>query len=302
MILAVTGGTGFVGQAVLDEAARRSIAIRALTRRDQPAREGVTWVQGDLSTKDALTELVSGADKVLHIAGVVNAPDAAAFEAGNVHGTRAVCDAARDAGISHFIHVSSVAAREPGMSMYCHSKRMAEEVVQVSGLDWTMVRPPAVYGPRDTEIFEVFRAAQWGFVPMPPPGRSSVIHVCDLARLLLDLGQTDVDVKGRIFEPDDGKPGGWSHNELAHAIGAAMEKRVWAPNVPAGLLHLGARIDRLFRGKKAKLSPDRASYMTHPDWVSDPQQAVPEEIWRPEVETTKGLADTARWYRENDWL
>ncbi len=302
MTLAVTGGTGFVGQAVLDAATKDDLAVRALTRREQESRAGVTWVHGDLAAHEALHDLASGAHAIIHIAGVVNAPDSAGFHAGNVAGTEAVIGAAREAGVKRFVHVSSLAAREPGLSDYGHSKRLAEEIVQTSGLDWTIVRPPAVYGPRDTEILELFKAARWGVVPMPPPGRTSIIHVDDLARLLLVLADAGSDSAARIFEPDDGKENGWSHSELAHAIGEAVGKRVWSPNVPRSLLLGAARIDRAIRGKGAKLTPDRARYMAHPNWVSAPDRAVPAALWRAEIDTKQGLGSTARWYKRNNWL
>ena len=302
MTLALTGGTGFVGQAVLDEATRRGIGVRALTRREQEPREGVTWIAGDLSSADALADITKDCETVLHIAGVVNALDAAAFKEGNVKGTQNVVEAARQAGAARFIHVSSLAAREPGLSDYGHSKRLAEEVVQVSGLDWTIVRPPAVYGPRDTEMFELFRAARWRFMPMPPPGRTSIIQVDDLASLLLDLLATSPDVQERFFEPDDGVAGGYTHKELARAIGKAVGKSVWAPSMPRKLLMGAARIDRAIRGDKAKLTPDRAKYMSHPNWVSDPDKSVPIKIWTPVIQTPEGLAAAAQWYRDAEWL
>lgn len=302
MTIALTGATGFVGAAVLDLAQQRGLAVRALTRRDQPPRAGVEWVRGDLEDREALARLARGTEALLHVAGVVNAPDSDGFHRGNVEGTAAVIDAARAAGGPRFLCVSSLAAREPGLSQYGRSKRLAEELVQTSGLDWTIVRPPAIYGPRDREILELFRAARWRFVPMPPPGRASVIHVDDLARLLLDSLGAGAGVARRIFEPDDGRAGGWEHGELARAIGAAMGRRVWAPNVPRGLLAGAARLDRLVRGDKAKLTPDRASYMAHPDWVSDRARAVPDELWAPQIDTRQGLAATAQWYREAGWL
>lgn len=302
MTIAVTGGTGFVGQAVLDEAAGQGLKIRALTRREQASREGVTWVRGDLAADDALAELMRGAEAAIHVAGVVNAPDLAGFHAGNVEGTKAVVAAARAAGVPRFVHVSSLAAREPGLSDYGHSKRLAEEVVQTSGLDWTIVRPPAVYGPRDTEIFELFKTARWHVVPMPPAGRASIVHVEDLARLLLLLREPDARSRSRIFEPDDGREGGWSHDQLARAIGAAVGKSVWAPSIPKPVLMRAAKLDRLFRGGRAKLTPDRASYMAHPDWTSAPERSVPTDIWRPRIETERGLAETAAWYRDSGWL
>ncbi|MFC4254638.1 NAD(P)H-binding protein [Altererythrobacter xixiisoli] len=300
--IAITGATGFVGQAVVEAAARQNIPLRALTRRDQPATPGVTWVPGDLTDHTALAELVRGCEAVLHIAGVVSAPDAAGFHAGNVAGTQAVLRATQDAGIARLICVSSLSAREPQLSLYGQSKQQAEQLVMATGLDWTIVRPPAVYGPRDREILELFRAARWGLVPMPPRGRTSVIHVDDLARLLLALVPAGPLISGKIFEPDDGLAGCWDHQHLARAIGHAVGRRVWAPNLPAWLLHAAARADGLLRGKGAKLTRDRVGYMIHPDWGCGTAFAVPPSIWQPQVETTAGLRATADWYRAQGWL
>jgi UDP-glucose 4-epimerase len=299
--LALTGGTGFVGQATLDEAARRSEAVRALARADREAQENVTWVKGDLANGPALALLCEGAGAVIHIAGAVNLPTRAEFAAVNIAGTQAVVDAARAAGVRRFVHVSSLAAREPGLSNYGWSKRMGEEVVQASGLDWTIIRPPAIYGPREREIRELFRAAHWRVLPMPPAGRASIMHVDDLARLLLDLVPAAASSQ-RIYEPDDGHANGWAHRELAQMIGAAVGRRVWAPHVPRGVLKAAARLDLMIRGAGAKLTPDRASYMSHPSWVSEPARAVPPDLWYPQIATPEGLRTTAQWYRSAGWL
>lgn len=301
MTLAVTGGTGFVGQAVIDEACRRGLPLRVLARREQAPCEGVVWVRGDLADRGALAALVAGADAILHIAGVINTPDPMGFHLGNVTGTETLVEAARAAGVQRLVFVSSLAAREPHLSAYGKSKRHAEDVIEASGLDWTIVRPPAIYGPRDREILDMFRAATWGVVPMPPPGRTSIVHVEDLARLLLALSEAG-SVSGRILEPDDGRERGWSHRELALAIGDAVGRRVWAPHVPAPVMRAAAWFDRRLRGQAAKLTPDRVGYMIHSDWVSHPDRAPPGALWRPEVETRAGLEATAQWYRARGWL
>jgi nucleoside-diphosphate-sugar epimerase len=303
MTIAVTGGTGFVGQGVVDLAGRRGLSIKALARREQAPCDGVEWIRGDLADRAALARLVEGAEAVLHVAGVVNAPDPMGFHLGNVAGTEALVEAAELAGVPRFVFVSSLAAREPGLSAYGRSKRHAEEVVQTSTLDWTIVRPPAIYGPRDREMFELFRAARWGVVPMPPAGgRASVIHVEDLARLLVALLPADPALFRRIVEPDDGREGGWPHADLARAIGRAVGRDVRVPHMPKWALLAAARLDRLVRGKGAKLTPDRVDYMVHPDWVSRAGAAPPAELWQPEIPTEEGLAASARWYREQGWL
>lgn len=302
--LAITGATGFVGQAVMDEAARRGLPIRALTRKSQFDRAGVTWIEGSLEDEPALDRLLAGAGAVLHIAGVVNAAGWEGFERGNVTGTENVLNAMRrNPNARRIVHVSSLSAREPALSNYGRSKRLGEQLVEASEFDWTVIRPPAIYGPRDKEILEVFRAAKSGFVPMPPRGRASVIHVNDLARLLLDLVPPRPTVtKSRVFEADDGHKRGWSHEELARHIGAALEKRVVVLHMPAAIVKTAALIDRLFRGPDAKLTPDRASYMVHRDWTVRSAWAVPAEIWQPGIALAQGLADTAQWYREHGWI
>ena len=83
-LVAITGATGFVGQALLDEAARQGIEVRALTRREQPARKGVEWVRGDLADTRALRKLAKGAEALIHVAGVVNAPTLKPFDSETV--------------------------------------------------------------------------------------------------------------------------------------------------------------------------------------------------------------------------
>lgn len=301
-LVAVTGATGFVGQALLDAAAAEGLEVRALARQRQVARPGVAWVPGDLSSRTALDRLVSSASAVIHVAGVVNAPDPAGFELGNVAGTLSVVEAARAAGVPRFVHVSSLSAREPELSVYGASKARAERIVMASGLDWTIVRPPWVYGPRDADTLEMFRLAKWGVVPVPAGGRASLIHVADLARLLLALLPGGEAVTHKVFEPDDGRPQGWGQREIARGIGWALGKRPWVPELSRRALERVSRIESTLRRDKARLTMDRVGYMTHPDWVVSPAAAVPRELWKPLVRTVEGLKATAAWYRESKWL
>ncbi len=302
MIVALTGGTGFVGRAVLECLLDAGHEVSALARSIQVPLAGVEWVQGDLSNREALAELVRGVDAVIHVAGVVNAAEPQGFVTGNVHGTLSLVEAARDEGVSRFVHVSSLSAREPGLSAYGASKARGETVVKASLLDWTIVRPPAIYGPRDKEMFELFRAARWGVVPVPRDGRASIIHVEDLARLLVALLPSADDVSGRTVEPDDGRPGGWEHRELALAIGWAVGRRPRVLGLSPAALRRAAGVDGFLRGKAAKMTPDRAGYLSHPDWTGHADAQVPGHIWEPKIETRGGLKTTAEWYQEQGWL
>ena len=301
MKLAVTGGTGFVGSHLVDAALAAGHQVNALTRRDQPARAGLVWVRGSLDDRAALEALVGDADAIIHVAGVISAPDAATFEHGNVAGTLAMLAAATAGGVKRFVHVSSLAAREPKLSLYGASKARAEELVESSGLDWAIVRPPAVYGPGDKETLELFKMAKRGQIYLPPSGKLSLIHVDDLARLLIAFAHRGAPKK-IVIEPDDGRPGGWSHREFGAALGAAVGVRARSVHTPRFLLAIGSRIDRLVRGKGAKLTPDRVAYFCHPDWVARSDHAPPADLWRPRIESEVGLRQTAEWYKSHRWL
>ncbi len=301
-MLAMTGATGFVGGATMRDAVAAGWHVRALTRRPQPEREGVTWIAGALDDTASLAEMAKGADVVMHIAGVVNVPTRAAFEAGNATATANVVDAARGAGITRFVHVSSLAAREPGISNYGWSKERAEAVVMASGLDWTIVRPPAVFGPGDTEMLDLFRMARRG-IALVPSGRMSAIFVDELARLLVTLAADRGASIGQIYEPDDGKSAGWSHRGFARAVARAVgRQRLSTVATPALLLKAGGQLDKLVRRSRAKLTPDRARYIAHPDWVASEGKCPPAALWRPERDTDDALAETVRWYRREGWL
>ena len=301
MKLAITGATGFVGGRLLEQALTAGHQINALTRRPQAKREGVTWIDGALDRPDSLDQLAEGAEAVIHVAGVLNARDSAGFEAGNVTGTSAMIAAAEKAAVQRFVHVSSLAAREPRLSLYGASKAGSEALVSASSLASAIVRPPAVYGPGDKETLDLFRMAKRGFILLPPDGRLSLIHVDDLSRLLLALADSAAP-KGLLVEPDDGRHRGWTHGEFGRALGRALGRRVVTVSTSRPILDLCARVDGWVRRDKAKLTPDRVSYFCHPDWMVDPGKGAPESLWRPEIDTEKGLAETAGWYREAGWL
>ncbi len=297
--VSVTGGTGFVGSRLIEALIEAGHDIAALTRRPMDRAKAVTWLAGSLEDQDALDRLADGADALIHVAGVLKA-DEAGFEAGNVHGTAAVLAAATAAKVPRFVHVSSLAAREPELSRYGGSKARAEALVRDSGLDFAIVRPPAVYGPGDKETLELFRMAKRGLILLPPEGRLSLIHADDLARLLVALAGAQT--PPRLTEPDDGTPRGWSHRQLAAALGEAVGRNPVALSMPRAAVRFGALLDGLIRRDRAKLTPDRAAYFCHPDWVADPALAPPASLWTPTIPTRDGLRATAEWYRTNRLL
>ena len=298
--LAITGGTGFVGKHLIRMAREAGYGIRALTRQPQSADEGIHWVEGALDQPESLRALCEGAAAVVHIAGLING-SRTAFEAVNAGGTANMIEAGEAAGVRRFIHISSLAAREPDLSAYGWSKAEAERIVQASDLDWTIIRPPAVFGPGDRETLELFKMARRGFVALPPRGRFSVIHVEDLCRLILSLIDAPESI-GATYEPDDGREGGWDNRHFARTLGRLFGKRATTLALPRLVLRGASGLDRLVRRDRAKLTADRVSYFCHPDWVARAERRPPADLWQPQVRTPTGLKATAEWYRNEGWL
>ena len=303
MTLAITGGTGCVGRRVLF---LHDGQARALARSAQPPKRLVWWVAGDLADTAALARLCDGASAVIHIAGVVNARDRAGFEVGNVAGTANILTAAEAAGVQRFVHVSSVAAREPSLSMYGASKAAAEALVAASPLDWIMVRPPAVYGPGDRDMLDVYRLAARGWGVAPGPGRFSLIHADDLARALLTLASAG---PSRVTLEIDDRRGdaanGYGFAEVAQAIGAALGTRPRIVPLPVAALTIAATVATAaarLTGALPTLSRDRARYLAHPDWVARGGNTALADIWTPQFDLAAGIGDTVAGYRGKGWL
>jgi nucleoside-diphosphate-sugar epimerase len=299
--LAITGGTGFVGAEVLHQAIKAGWSVKALTRRPQTEQPHITWINGTLDDQQALQTLCIGADAIIHIAGVTNTPDRSGFINGNVTGTQNIVTAAIAAGVKRFIHVSSLSAREPQLSDYGWSKLEGERCVTDSVLDWTIIRPPGVFGPGDVDHLDLFKSAKWGIIPLPPKGQISEVYVRDLAQLLLALPHAPETIR-QSYDADDGKTGGWTHEEFAQAIARAMGKKAVPLHLPAIIVKLGARLDRILRKDQAKLTPDRASYLCHPNWAIDPQRRPPATVWTPATDTHGALAETVAAYKKIGWL
>lgn len=297
---AITGGTGFVGATLIEAALAAGHTVQALARSKQRPQPRLTWIHGALADSAAMTALAKGADAFIHVAGVVNARTARDFDHGNVAGTRAALDAA--AAVPRFVHVSSLAARAPALSVYGSSKAAADALVMAARPDAAIIRPPAVYGPRDRDMARLYRLVAKGVAPVLTSGRFSIIEVSDLARALLMMATSDAE---GIYEIDDGTPGGLSHRQLAAHIADAVGRAPLYIPMPAGLLSVGAAFETAIariRGGLPVLSFDRARYLAHPDWVADSTPLRRLGLWSPQLNPAEGIARTAVWYRAAGWI
>jgi len=311
-VAAVTGGTGFLGRAVVAALVRNGWRVRLLAR-GNPAHpqlpdQELEVVFGDLADGNALRRLVGGVDAVVHAAGLIKARSRAGFMAVNGDGSGRIAAAvAAIAPSARLVHISSLAAREPQLSDYAASKRAGEEAVLKScgNVPWVVVRPPAIYGPWDIETLTVFRAAKGPVVPLfhGPEARVCLIHVDDAAEAIAALCADGP--SRRVFEVSDERREGYSWrsilDEAARAVGGAPR----IVRVPPSLVRLGAVVVGTVGGLAGRtpiLTSGKAREMLHPDWSSAPDRQPPPELWTPRIPLTHGFAGTVRWYREARWL
>lgn len=310
--VAVTGATGFIGGRIIRLLLETGHEVRALTRRGAvSSTDGIHWCHGAMDQRGALHDLCSGVDAVVHCAGLVKARSRDEFFAANA---RAVSDLAtvlaEAAPAARLIHMSSLAAREPLLSDYTASKAAGEDVLRRGGTrpGWTILRPPAVYGPGDREILKLFKSLRFGlaFLPGGGHGRVSVIHVDDLAAAVLAvLAAPAPAVAGRVFELDDGRPGGYSLREI-YAIAAEVTGRS-IRNIPVApqVLTFAAQANRAiarFRGQAPMVTPGKVAELLHPDWVAQRPGLNDSGLWQPQIALRDGLAATFEWYRAERYL
>ncbi|NVJ96821.1 MAG: NAD-dependent epimerase/dehydratase family protein [Alphaproteobacteria bacterium] len=305
--VALTGATGFLGGHAVDSYLDAGYSVRALTRREQPARDGVTWIRGDLDDRAAMDELCAGAQILVHIAGLTKALNRDIFFDVNVGGTRKLFDAAAEADIKHVVYVSSMAAREPLLSHYGASKRASELVLTARNwpFTWTIVRPPAIYGPGDKEILKLLKALKFRLLPAPGSSRNrfAMIHGRDMADALVAL--SDGKFKSAVLEVDDGKSGGYTIAEVAEAISAPGQKQPFILPIPFAVLgsigFLNGIIARLIN-RPAMLTMSTARYLCHNDWTVRNARRPHMTNWSPKFDLKAGLKDTIDWYRKNGLL
>jgi len=318
----VTGGTGFVGVHLVRALVERGDEVTALVR--SPGKT-VRWsglpvrvVRGDLDDAAALEAAVAGQQVVYHVAGLVQAPDETAFLRANRDGTRRLVAAAAQRGVGRFVLVSSMAAAGPAVpgrplrgdeparpvTAYGRSKLAAEEVVRAAGLPWTILRPPMVYGPWDTEFLRVFKTARRGWVPVFGDGTQelSAVFAPDLASALVAAAGTEQTVGGTYYACAEQR---FTSRAFAQAVGHAVGREVRVVPLPAGparaLLTLTGALARLL-GQATLLDRDKANEFLQPAWIGDPEPLTRASGWRAAHDLASGLAATARWYRAAGWL
>jgi nucleoside-diphosphate-sugar epimerase len=311
-VVALTGATGFLGLHVVKALARSDVQIRILARRDPTHAfwRGIPLdvVAGDLEDRSALEKLTTGADAIVHMAGLIKARSRAEFMRVNLDGARAVAEAAvRHAPDAFFVATSSLAAREPQLSPYAASKRAGEDAIRniySSKPDQlAIVRPPAIYGPWDRETLTIFKAASHAIAPVFGNGRIAIIHVDDAAAAIgsLAIGAKD----SGDYALADINPAGYSTAELLREAAHSLGKNPRLVRVPSSALAMAGLVSQAW-GSVLRQAPiftsGKAREMLHPDWSVSPGELLPAAIYQSKIGIREGFASTAAWYKAAGWL
>ena len=318
----VTGATGFVGSHLAEALKRHGHEVTALARSPRKAEaltsQGARIVPGDLHDMAALDRAAAGQDIIYHVAGVVAARNETEFLRANRDGTINLIAAAERGGSPRFVLVSSLAAAGPALpgtpltgretphpvTAYGRSKLAAEEAVRGSSLDWSIVRPPIVYGPRDREVLKIFRLARLRLAPVFGDGSQelSAIHATVLAEAMVAVGQSTATIGG-IYVASHTEV--FTSADLGHAVARAMGGSVTTIRIPAPvartllwLTENGARLTR----RATILTADKANEFFQPAWTGDPAPLTRDTGWQATYDLQRGLANTYEWYRQAGWL
>jgi NADH dehydrogenase len=288
----VTGGSGFVGRAVVGELLGRSHTVIMLDHRgaidDLIGR--VTPVRGDLFDDAALGAGMAGCDAVVHLVGIIFEKPAAGVTFERIHheGTRRVVDAARRAGVRRYAHMSALGTRPGAASAYHRTKYEAEQYVRASGLEWTIFRPAMIHGPRGDFMGSVARwarrrAAPFLFMPyfgagplgLGGAGKLQPVFVDDVARAFADA-LDDPGTVGKSYDLAGPDVLTWPELHRAAARAIVGHGR-WVVPIPAWYARL---LTRLVPGRLLPFNRDQVA-MSQEDNTADLAPFTADFGWQP---------------------
>ncbi len=324
----VTGATGFVGSWVVEEWLRQypDTQLVCLVRSTRNLR----WLQhlpvilftGSLSDPESLLPALRDVDYVLHIAGVTKALHIADYYRGNVAATQHLLEAVYRAapGVRKVVHISSQAAVGPSPSPepidethpcrpitdYGKSKLESEKIARrwMDRLPITILRPPAVYGPRDRDVFHLFKNLKWG-IKLKIGGREqwvSIIHVFDLARGIV-LAATHPASTGETFFICNDEVYPWSH--ITGLLQRIMGKKTLTLSIPYPIAYGAAAIIEAvayLQRKPTILNRQKMHEVRQPYWGISNLKIRQQLGFQQAISLEEGLRQTLQWYLEQDWL
>jgi nucleoside-diphosphate-sugar epimerase len=316
-MLLVTGATGFIGGHLIE---RVDGAVRCLVRRAAPLLHGrgsVSSVHGDLATGAGLDEALEGVDTVIHLAGATKVLRPGDYYTGNARATENLARRVAGRGI-RFVQVSSLAAAGPSLdgapvteddpphpvSHYGKSKLEAEQIVRGLLPDAVIVRPPVVYGPRDTDVFQMLQSVARGLCVQIAGGERwlSAIYVEDLVEGILEATRAP-QAAGRTYFLSHPKPCTWG--DLAAIAARVMSRKPLRLTVPVpAAVAVGwcAEMWAKLTGKPGIVSRDKIVEARCARWTCDAGRAARELGFEARTPMEDGLVRTLAWYKEAGWI
>lgn len=324
-LVLVTGANGFVGSCLTRDLLEKGYRVRAMVRTTSKLAvlDGleVEYVFGEMTDPSTFSPALEGIGTVFHAAGVTKARDPNDYYRVNTDGTEALLRACLDiTSVERFVYISSQAAAGPSegdrprkeddppnpFGVYGQSKLDGEAVCWEAagrGLGVTVVRPCAVYGPREREGLSLFRMVNRRIIPTVLPNTClSLIHVVDLVDLIERAGRIDV-AEGRTYFAADPTP--YWMESVVRIIGRVLGRRVLFIPVAPQLLRPVATINELLLkvGVGVQfLTRERIREAEERYWSLDVTRAQEELGWRPMRTLEERVRETAEWYIDNGWL
>lgn len=322
----VTGGNGFIGSHLVEHLLKRGNVVRCLVRRTSDLKWlnglAIEYVYGDLFDPAALRDAVKGMDIIYHSAGVTKAKRRDEYYRGNRDGTRNILDAvvSDNPGLNRFVHISSQAAVGPSPSItpidetvaahplttYGKSKWEAEQQCHqfMDRIPITIVRPPAVYGPRDKDVFEFFNTMSKGLQPMIGfrDKYVSLIHVTDLVRGFIMAGESDR-ASGETYFISSKRVYNWKElGDITRTVLGNNALRIRIPEVVIFGISAAAEFVSLFSRKPALLNIEKGRDIVQNYWTCDSAKAKADFGFEENFSIEDGIRETIAWYRKKNWL
>jgi len=327
MKVLVTGGSGFLGSHIVEKLVADGHEVACLVRKTSNTKHlaslGVALREGAVDAAETLPAAVSDAEAIIHCAGLVKARLYEDFERVHTGGTLALADAAKRhaKSLKRFVHVSTAgvmgAGKKGGKHLesdepapatpYSRSKLAGERaLLELKGeLPITVIRPPAIYGPRDNEIlafFQMVRRTRMAFRMGGSMKSMSLVYGPDCADACVRAATRDLP-SGSTYFVDDGYT--YTYEDMAHAIAAAYGVGLLAtPSLPVPLVTAAAFGSEMFgrlTNRAVIFKRDKLPELLMEHFVVDSSAARRDLGWKPTVAFAEGAKTTAAWYRENRW-
>ncbi len=317
----VTGATGFTGQALCRRLLRDGWAVRAFVRpspRVAALRSlGVDCVELDIGDRQQVLSAYRPADAVFHVAAQyrTETPDRAAFARINVDATRYLLDAAKSAGVGRFVHCSTVGIhghiehppasedyRPAPNDHYQQSKWEGEQLARsyfAAGVPGAVIRPAAIYGPGDLRFLKLFKSVQKGLFVMIGPGTSHyhLVYIDDLVEgFLLAATRDEAIGQSYIIAGPASVPVRQLVDQVADTLGCSRP-RLRVPHWPVHAAAVACEAVCRPLGITPPLYPRRVEFFVMQRSFTT-EKARRELGYVPRTDNATGLANTARWYRE----